>query len=78
VEEAGPIKTVTLTEPEFKGSYRVLERRDDGTLVLQPEREKLSQVAAETDGEVFRDEEFIAHLERLEAAEDDLSPEQQA
>lgn len=67
--------TVTLTEAEFKGSYRVLERREDGTLVLEPHTEKLSQVVAETDGEVFRDEEFIAHLERLEAAEDDLPPE---
>jgi hypothetical protein len=68
------MKTVTLTDPEFEGSYRVLERRADGTLVLQPEREKLSQVVAETDDQVFRDEEFIAHLERLEAAEDDLPP----
>jgi hypothetical protein len=70
------MKTVTLTDPEFEGSYRVLERRADGTLVLQPEREKLSQVVAETDDQVFRDEEFIAHLERLEAAEDDLPPAQ--
>jgi len=70
------MKTVTLTDPEFEGSYRVLERRPDGTLVLQPEREKLSQVVAETDDQVFRDEEFIAHLERLEAAEDDLPPAQ--
>lgn len=70
------MKTVTLTESEFKGCYRVLERREDGTLVLQPHREKLSQVVAETDGQVFRDEEFIAHLERLEAAEDDLPADQ--
>jgi hypothetical protein len=70
------MRTVTLTDPEFEGSYRVLERRPDGTLVLQPEREKLSQVVAETDDQVFRDEEFIAHLERLEAAEDDLPPAQ--
>ncbi len=70
------MQTVTLTEPEFEGSYRVLERRADGTLVLQPEREKLSRIVAETDGQVFRDEEFIAHLERLEAAEDDLPPDQ--
>lgn len=70
------MKTVMLTDAEFKGSYRVLERRDDGTLVLQPHREKLSQVVAETDGQVFRDEEFIAHLERLEAAEDDLPADQ--
>src|SRR3982751_4437534 len=41
--EVGRMQTVTLTEPAFKGSYRVLERRQDGTLVLQPEHEKLSQ-----------------------------------
>ncbi|MDQ3647583.1 MAG: hypothetical protein M3433_03175 [Actinomycetota bacterium] len=76
MKEAESMQTVTLTEPEFEGSYRVLERRADGTLVLQPEREKLSRIVAETDGQVFRDEEFIAHLERLEAAEDDLPPDQ--
>lgn len=70
------MRTVTLTEPDFKGSYRVLERREDGTLVLQPHSEKLSQVIEETEGEVFRDEEFVAHLERLEAAEDDLPADQ--
>lgn len=63
---------LTLTEPELSGSYEVIEHRDDGTLVLRPEREMLSRVVAETDGQVFRDEEFIAHLGRLEAAEDDL------
>lgn len=70
------MRTVTLTEPDFKGSYRVLERREDGTLVLQPHSEKLSQVVEETEGQVFRDEEFVAHLERLEAAEDDLPADQ--
>ena len=69
------MKTVTLREPEFQGSYEVVEQRADGSLVLRPEREKLSQVAAETDGQVFRDEEFVAHLERVERAEDDLPPE---
>lgn len=76
MEEAGSMKTVTVIEPDFEGSYRVLERRPDGTLVLQPEREQLSRVVAETDGQVFRDEEFITHLERLEAAEDDLPPDE--
>jgi len=33
-------------------------------------------VIAETDGQVFRDEEFIAHLERVAAAEDDLPPDE--
>lgn len=65
---------VTVKGPELSGEYVVAEQRDDGTLVLEPQRERLSRVVAETDGEVFRDEEFIAHLERLEAAEDDLAP----
>jgi virulence-associated protein VagC len=76
MKEAASMRTVTLTEPDFKGSYRVLERREDGTLVLQPHSEKLSQVVEETEGQVFRDEEFVAHLERLEAAEDDLPADQ--
>jgi len=78
MDEAGSMKTVTLTDPEFEGSYRVLERRADGTLVLQPHRETVSHVVAETAGLVFRDEEFIAHLERLEAAEDDLPADRPA
>ncbi len=28
---------VTLTEPDFAGSYVVVERRRDGSLVLEPE-----------------------------------------
>jgi DhnA family fructose-bisphosphate aldolase class Ia len=63
---------VTLTEPGIAGSYVVAERRPDGTLVLTPEREKLSMVTAETEGNVVRDDEFIEHLERVSEAEDDL------
>lgn len=63
---------VTLTEPGIAGSYVVAEKRPDGALVLKPEREKLSAVIAETDGKVFRDEEFIEHLERVSETEDDL------
>lgn len=63
---------VTVTGPDLTGSYVVAEQRDDGTLVLQPERERLSEVIAETDGRIFEDEEFISHLERVAAAEDDL------
>ena len=63
---------VTLTEPGIAGSYVVAERRADGALVLMPERERLSDVIAETEGQVFEDEEFIAHLERVARAEDDL------
>ena len=28
---------VTLTEPGIAGSYKVVERREDGTLVLRPD-----------------------------------------
>jgi hypothetical protein len=67
---------VTVAGPEVSGSYVVAEQRDDGTLVLEPARERLSDVIAETDGQVFRDEEFIAYLERVAAAEDDLPPDE--
>lgn len=71
---ASPTK-VTVNGPDISGLYVVAEERDDGTLVLEPARERLSAVIAETDGQVFQDEEFIAHLERVAAAEDDLAPE---
>ena len=63
---------VTLTEPGVAGSYVMTERRPDGALVLAPEREPLSAVLADTEGKVFRDEEFVAHLERVAASDDDL------
>ena len=31
---------VTLTEPGIAGSYEVIERRDDGTLVLRPDEHR--------------------------------------
>jgi hypothetical protein len=69
---ATPGKRITLKEPGFAGSYEVVEQRADGSLVLRPERERLSDVMRETEGAVFRDEEFIAHLERVAATEDDV------
>jgi hypothetical protein len=68
-------KRITLSEPGVAGSYELVERRVDGSLVLRPERERLSEVVRETEGAVFRDEEFIAHLERVAASEDDLPRE---
>ena len=65
-------KRITLSEPGVAGSYELVERRLDRSLVLRPERERLSDVVRETEGTVFRDEEFIAHLERVAATEDDL------
>jgi hypothetical protein len=69
-------KHVRLSDPELAGLYEVVEQRPDGSLVLRPERELLSDVLRETDGSVFRDDEFIAHLERVAAAEDDLPPDE--
>jgi hypothetical protein len=66
---------ITITEPGLEGSYEVVERRSDGSIVLRPQRERLSDVLRETEGAVFRDEEFAAHLERVAAADDDLPAE---
>ncbi len=65
-------KRITLSEPDVAGSYEVVERRADGSLLLRPEHERLSDVLRETEGQIFRDEEFAAHLERVAASEDDL------
>ena len=65
-------KRVTLREPGVAGSYELVERRGDGSLLLRPEPERLSDVMRETEGQVFRDEEFAAHLERVAASVDDL------
>ena len=65
-------KHIRLADPELAGLYEVVERRPDGSLVLRPERERLSDVLEETEGAVFADEEFISHLERVAATEDDL------
>jgi hypothetical protein len=65
-------KRVTISEPGLAGSYAVVERWADGSLLLRPEQEKLSTVLQETEGAVFRDEEFITHLQRVAATEDDL------
>jgi hypothetical protein len=69
--EEAPMR-VTLNEPGVAGRYIVAERRADGALVLEPERERLSAIIAETEGKVFRDEEFVEHLERVARAEDNL------
>lgn len=63
---------ITLREPGVAGAYELVERRGDGSLVLRPQHERLSEILRETDGRVFRDEEFAEHLERVVASEDDL------
>jgi hypothetical protein len=65
-------RRITLTEPGIAGSYELVERREDGSLLLRPEPERLSDVIRETDGVVYKDEEFIGHLQRLAATDDDL------
>lgn len=71
-------KRIRLSEPGVAGSYELVECRADGSLVLRPEAERLSDVMHQTDGAVFRDEEFIAHLERVAVSEDDLPREDPA
>jgi hypothetical protein len=70
-----PTKHVRLSDPEVGGLYHVVERRADGSLLLRPWQERLSDVHRVTQGAVFQDEEFIAHLERVAAADDDLPPD---
>ena len=68
-------RQIEISEPGLAGSYELVEQRADGSLVLRPSAERLSDVLRETQGAVFRDDEFIAHLERVAAAEDDLPPD---
>jgi hypothetical protein len=63
---------ITLREPGVAGAYELVERRGEGSLVLRPQHERLSDILRETQGRVFRDEEFAAHLERIAVSEDDL------
>lgn len=67
-------KRITVHDPELEGAYDVVERRSDGSLVLRPVRECLSDVLRATEDTVFVDDEFATHLERVIAAEDDLAP----
>ncbi len=62
-----PRKT-TLREPGVAGAYELVERRSNGSLVLRPQGERLSGILRETEGQIFRDEEFVAHLERVAAS----------
>lgn len=68
-------KRIRLSEPGVAGCYELVEQRADGSLLLRPEAERLSEVLRETEGRVFRDDEFAAHLERVAASEDDLPRE---
>jgi len=69
---ASPLKRIIVHDPEFEGSYDLVEQRLDGSLVLRPVSETLSEVLRETADSIFVDAEFVAHLERIAATEDDL------
>lgn len=65
-------KRIVLSEAGIAGSYELVEQRVDGSLLLRPTPERLSDVLDETEGQIFHDEEFAAHLQRVAATEDDL------
>ena len=65
-------KRITLSQPGVAGSYELVERRADGSLLLRPVAELLSDVVRETERRIFRDEELVQHLRRVAATEDDL------
>jgi len=75
---ASASKRIRLSEPGVAGSYQLVERRRDGSLVLRPEHERLSDVLRETEGQIFRDEEFAAHLQRVAETDEDLPSDQQS
>jgi hypothetical protein len=64
---------VHVSDPELGGFYEVAERRADGSLLLRPGRARLSAVLQEPEGAVFHDEEFIAHVQQVATADEDLS-----
>lgn len=70
-------KRIMVHDPEFEGSYELVECRSDGSLVLRPVREKLSDVLHETADAIFLGAEFTTHLQRVAASEDDLSRDQE-
>jgi len=63
--------TVQLTEPEFAGSYVVIEKRADGSLVLEPET--VDEVVAGLADRPLSEGEQDALFRRLDAAADRLA-----
>lgn len=60
--------TVKLTEPEIAGSYVVVERRTDGSLILEPE--SVDGVIEELADRVLTEAEHDDMFRRLDAAAD--------
>lgn len=59
---------VKLTEPDYAGSYVVVERRQDGSLVLEPE--SVDTVIEEFADRVLSEAEHDDMFRRLDAAAD--------
>lgn len=57
-----------LTEPDYAGSYVVVERRQDGSLVLEPE--SVDTVIEEFADRVLSEAEHDDMFRRLDAAAD--------
>jgi hypothetical protein len=74
---ASPTRIV-LAATELEGSYEPVEHRPDGSLVLGPVGETLSDVLREAADEVFVAGELAARLQRVAANEDDLPPDRAA
>lgn len=66
----GCMKTVTLEDPDFAGTYTV-ERRDDGALVLEPVVTDMRQIRDRLGSEPASVEEFEAQYGRLLPPDDE-------
>ena len=60
----GCVKTVTLEDPDFAGTYTV-ERRGDGALVLEPVMTEMHEIRDRLGSEPASVEEFEAQYGRL-------------
>lgn len=66
----GWVKTVTLEDPDFAGTYTV-ERRGDGALVLEPVITEMHEIRDRLGSEPASVEEFEAQYGRLLAPDDE-------
>ena len=64
------MKTVTLRDPDFAGTYTV-ERRDDGALVLEPVVTEIGEIRDRLGSEPATIEEFEAQYGRLLPPDDE-------
>jgi len=66
----GCVKTVTLEDPDFAGTYTV-ERRDDGALVLEPIVTEMREIRDRLGSEPAGVEELEARYGRLMPPDDE-------